>query len=88
MKQKNENAEIRHIENIRLYLAAGHGRGRLTSAATTYCGKPGYFFVEPINVNGVRMDCIKFSCMPYDDIIVTDLSSFEGLQLKGAGVDS
>ena len=82
-----EKNEIQHIENIRLYLAAGHGRGRLASAATTYCGKVGYFFVESAQINGVRMDCIKFSCMPYDDIMVTDLSAFECLPLKGKDVD-
>ena len=82
-----EENEIQQIKNIRLYLAAGCGRGRLASAATTYCGKVGYFFVESTSVNNVRMDCIKFSCTPYADIMVTDLSAFERLQLKDTGVD-
>lgn len=75
------------IEFYDKYLEAGHGRGRLNSGATICDGKPGYFCVHKVMVDGVPRDCIIFCCMPYDDILITAMPSTKGMHVASEGFD-
>ena len=71
MKKKVEPTEAEQLQYINMYLAAGHGRGRLISAATVYDGKAGYFCVHPIRISGEQKgECILFACAPHDDVLI------------------
>lgn len=72
MKEKTIDGNVgEQINWFNRYLASGHGRGRLISAATVHDGKVGYFCVHPIEVEGVKQECILFACMPHEDIVIT-----------------
>jgi len=67
-----ELTEAQQLQCINTYLAAGHGRGRLISAATVYDGKVGYCCVHPIWRNGVEQgECILFVCNPHENVLIT-----------------
>ena len=68
----NELTEAQQLQGLNRYLAAGQGRGRLISAATVYNGQVGYFFVNHIEIEGEKQECILFSTgMGSEDIVVT-----------------
>lgn len=75
------------IEFYDEYLDAGHARGRLNSSATIYDGKPGYFCVHKVTVDGVPQDCIIFCCMPHDDILITTVQPTLGMHVASANFD-
>lgn len=68
----NEDA----VRNIQHYLNHDGGRGYATSKATTYQGKPGYFFISKIEVKRKMRYVILFSLVDGDsDILVSDLEN-------------
>jgi hypothetical protein len=67
-KKKAEPTTEELLECFEVYLAAGHGRGRLNSGPMVFDGKVGYFCVTK-GRDGV--DRIKFACMPHEDIVIT-----------------
>lgn len=72
MKKTVEPTEAQQLQSINMYLACGHGRGRLISAATVYDGKVGYFCVHPLwSRGGQQAECILFVCDPHKDIVIT-----------------
>lgn len=72
MKKTVERSEAELLRCINMYLACGHGRGRLISAATVYNGKVGYFCVHKLwSHGGQQEDCILFVCDPHEDIVIT-----------------
>lgn len=72
MKKKVELTEAEQLRCVNMYLACGHGRGRLISGATVYDGKVGYFCVHPILICGKQQgDGIIFVCDPHEDVLIT-----------------
>ncbi len=63
-------SEAEQLQAINRYLAAGHGRGRLISAATIYESQVGYFCVQQVMVDGKRQDSILF-VTPDTDIVIS-----------------
>ena len=70
-KKAGELTQAQQLQGLNRYLAAGQGRGRLISAATVYNGQVGYFFVSHVEVEGVKQECILFSGLGGEDIVIT-----------------
>ncbi|MBI2726204.1 MAG: hypothetical protein HYX42_08140 [Polaromonas sp.] len=74
------------VRNIQNYLNHDGGRGFATSKATTFQGKPGYFFISRIEVKGKMRYVIMFSLVNGDsDILVSDLKNLRSNVLNVNG---